>query len=75
MKLDPGMHIVMHLVFFRKVGVTISRWVDWSIGCSVGSGISRLHYFVFASSIFSHRVKGTLDTTSLARTLRSASGI
>jgi hypothetical protein len=23
MKLDPGMHIVMHLVFFGKTGVTI----------------------------------------------------
>jgi quinol-cytochrome oxidoreductase complex cytochrome b subunit len=25
MKLDPGMHIVMHLVFFRKIGVTKPR--------------------------------------------------
>jgi hypothetical protein len=25
MKLDPGMHIVMHLVFFGKTGVT-SAW-------------------------------------------------
>jgi hypothetical protein len=59
----------------RGVCWSISRWVGWSIGCSVSSGISRLHYFVFASSIFSHRVEGTLATTSLSRTLRSASGI
>jgi hypothetical protein len=57
----------------RGVCWSISRWVVWSIGCSVGSGISRLHYFVFASSFFSHRVEGTLATTSLARMLRSAS--
>jgi hypothetical protein len=34
-----------------------------------------LHYFVFSSTFFSHRVEGTLDTTSLARMLRSASGV
>jgi hypothetical protein len=54
---------------------SISRWVGWSIGCSFSSGISRLHYFVFASPFFSHRVERTLATTSLSRTLRSASGI
>jgi hypothetical protein len=59
----------------RGVCWSISRWVGWSIGCSVGSGVSRLHYFVFASSFFSHWVEGTLATTSLARTLRSASRI
>jgi hypothetical protein len=59
----------------RGVCWSISRWVDWSICCSVSSGISLLDYFVFASSFFSHRVEGTLATTSLARTLRSASGI
>jgi hypothetical protein len=57
----------------RGVCWSISRWVGWSIGCSVSSGISRLHYFVFTSSFFSHRVEGTLATTSLTRTLRSAS--
>jgi hypothetical protein len=25
MKIDPGIHIVMHLVFFGKIGVTLSR--------------------------------------------------
>jgi hypothetical protein len=54
---------------------SISRWVGWSIGCSIGSGIGRLHYFVFASTFFSHRVEGTLTTTSLAWTLRSTSGV
>jgi hypothetical protein len=56
----------------RGVCWSVSRWVGWSIGYSVGSGISQLHYFVFASSFW---VEGTLATTSLARTLRSASGI
>jgi hypothetical protein len=59
----------------RGVWWSISRWVGWSIGCSVSSGVTRLHYFVFTSSFFSHWVEGTLSTTSLARTLRSASGI
>jgi hypothetical protein len=48
---------------------SISRWVGWNNSCSVGSGIGRLHYFVFASAFFSYRVEGTLATTSLARTL------
>jgi hypothetical protein len=59
----------------RGVCWSISRWVGWSIGCSVGSGIGRLHFFVFASTFFSHRVEGTLATTSLARTLRSTSRV
>jgi hypothetical protein len=49
--------------------------VGWSISCSIGSGIGRLHYFVFASAFFIYRVEGTLATTSLARTLRSTSGV
>jgi hypothetical protein len=59
----------------RGVWWSISHWVGWSIGCSVSSGVTRLHYFVFTSSFFSHRVEGTLATTSLVRTLRSASRI
>jgi hypothetical protein len=59
----------------RGVCWSISRRVGWSVGCSIGSGIGRLHYFVFASTFFSHRVEGTLAMTSLARTLRSASGV
>jgi hypothetical protein len=56
-------------------GITnsIGRGVCWSIsrrvGCSIGNGIGRLHYFVFASTFFSHRVEGTLAMTSLSRTL------
>jgi hypothetical protein len=53
----------------------ISHRVGWSVGCSIGSGVDRLRYFVFASTFFSHRVEGTLATTSLARTLRSTSGV
>jgi hypothetical protein len=53
----------------------VSRGIGWSISCSVGSGVGRLHYFVFGSTFFSHRVKGTLATTSLARMLRSAPGV
>jgi hypothetical protein len=48
---------------------SISRRVGWSFSCSIGSGVDRLRYFVFASSLFSYRVEGTLATTSLARTL------
>jgi hypothetical protein len=59
----------------RGICWSIIRWVDWSIGCCVSSGISRLHYFIFATPFFSHRVEGTLATTSLSRALRSSSGI
>jgi hypothetical protein len=48
---------------------SISRWVGWSVGCSISSGISRLHYFVFTSPFFSHRVERTLASTSLSRLL------
>jgi hypothetical protein len=53
----------------RGVCWSIGRWVGWSIGYSVSSGISRMHYFVFASPFFSHRVERTLATTSLSRAL------
>jgi hypothetical protein len=49
--------------------------LDGVVGCSNGSGVDWMRYFVFASTFFSHRVEGTLATTSLARTLRSASGV
>jgi hypothetical protein len=53
----------------------VSHRIGWSVGRSIGSRVDRLCYFIFASSFFIHRVEGTLATTSLARTLRSASGI
>jgi hypothetical protein len=59
----------------RSVCWSVSHKVGWSISYSVGSGVDRLHYFVFASTFFSHRVEGTLSTTLLARTLRSTSGL
>jgi hypothetical protein len=39
--------------------------VNWSISCSIGSGVERLHDFVFTSSLFSHGLKGTLAAVSL----------
>jgi hypothetical protein len=53
----------------RSVSWSISRKVGWSVSCSIGGGVDWLRYLVFASSLFSHRVEGTLATTSLARTL------
>jgi hypothetical protein len=53
----------------RVVCWGISHRVGWSVGCSIGSGVDRLRYFVFASTFFNHRVEGTLATTSLARML------
>jgi hypothetical protein len=54
-----------------SIGYSISR----SICCSMGNRVDWLCYFIFASASFSHRVEGTLPTTSLARTLRSSSGV
>jgi hypothetical protein len=54
----------------RSVCWSISRTVDWRISCSIGSGVDRLHYFVFASSLFDYWAEGTLAPTSLVRTFR-----
>jgi hypothetical protein len=59
----------------RGIYWSISRWVGYSVGCSISSRIGQLHYFVFTSPFFSHRVKRSLASTSLLWTLRSASGI
>jgi hypothetical protein len=59
----------------RSVCWSVSCRVGWSISCSVGSGVDRLRYFIFTSSLFSHRVEGTLATTSLARTFQSTPGV
>jgi hypothetical protein len=56
------------------IGWSIGCSIGWSISCSISGGVDRLCY-VFASTFFSHRVEGTLATTSLARTLRSAFGV
>jgi hypothetical protein len=49
--------------------------VSWSISCSIGSGVDRLHHFIFTLSHFSHRLMGTLVTTSFVWMFRSAPGI
>jgi hypothetical protein len=59
----------------RSVCWNISYRVGWSISCSVCSRVDRMHYFIFASSLFIHRVKGPLAATSLARTFRSTPGV
>jgi hypothetical protein len=59
----------------RSVCWSISRRVSLSISCNIGSGVNRLHYFVFASSLFGHWVEGTLAAMSLARTFRSTPGV
>jgi hypothetical protein len=53
----------------------ISCRIGWSVSCSVGSGVDRLHNFVFASSLFSHQVEGTLAAATLARPFRSNFGV
>jgi hypothetical protein len=66
---------------------SVDSSVGWRIGCSivrrisgrdnrgVGSGIGRLHYFIFTSSLFSYRLKGTVAAMLLVRTFRSTSGV
>jgi hypothetical protein len=53
----------------RSICWSIIRRVGWSVSCNIGSGVDQLCYFIFASSLFSHRVEGTLAMTLLARTL------
>jgi hypothetical protein len=61
------------------VGWSVCRGINCRVGCSVscsiGSGIDRLHYFIFTSFHFSNRLKGTLTVTLLATTFRSAPGV
>jgi hypothetical protein len=56
---------------FRGIGCRVS----WRISCNISSGIDRLHYFLFTSSLFSYWLKGTLTAMSLARTFRSTPGV
>jgi hypothetical protein len=57
MKLDPGMHIGMHLVFFGKSGVTTSRAGHMQVRKHalrtpflLGGGPGRTHLFRFLIS-------------------------
>jgi hypothetical protein len=52
----------------RSVSRSVSYRIGWSISCNIGSRIDWLYHFVFTSSIFSYRLKGTFAATSLART-------
>jgi hypothetical protein len=53
------------------VACGVSSAVGWrvsrGVGGSVGSGVDRLYYFVFTSSLFSHGLKRTITLMSLAR--------
>jgi hypothetical protein len=51
------------------VSCSISGSVGWRVGGSIGSEVDQLHYFIFASSLFSHELKGTIALTLLARVL------
>jgi hypothetical protein len=64
-------------VIGRSVCWSVACSIGWSICCGIGGWVDWLCYFVFASTFLCHWVKGTLATTSLARTLRStfASGV
>jgi hypothetical protein len=52
------------------VACGVSGGVGWrvgrGVGGSVGSEVDRLHHFVFTSSLFSHKLKGTIAPMSLA---------
>jgi hypothetical protein len=60
---------------YRSVCWSIGYSISRSICCSIGRRVDWLCYFIFVSASFSHRVDGTLPTTSLVRTLRSTPGL
>jgi hypothetical protein len=70
-----GVDLIVCWGVSHRIGWSVGRRVGWGVGCGVGSRVDWLCYFVFTSSFFSHRVEGILAMTSLARTLRSASGV
>jgi hypothetical protein len=49
------------------VACGVSSAVGWRVSRGVGSGVDRLYYFVFTSSLFSHGLKRTITLMSLAR--------
>jgi hypothetical protein len=53
----------------------VANDISWGVSWNISRGVGRLRHFIFASTFFSHWVEGTLATTLLARTLRSASGV
>jgi hypothetical protein len=56
-----------------SVARSISGNIGWRVGCGIGSSIGSkvdwLHYFIFASSLCSYGLKGSIAATSLARLL------
>jgi hypothetical protein len=58
-----------------RVGYNIGSRVGSMINYSIGSGIGRLHHFVFTSSLFSYWLKGTMAAMSLARMFQSTPGV
>jgi hypothetical protein len=48
-------------------GWSVCRGIGCRVSWSIGSGLDRLHDFVFTSSLFSHGLKGTLAAASVAR--------
>jgi hypothetical protein len=43
MKLDPGMHIGLHLVFFGKSGVTLAAWATMTVATAlIAESLERL---------------------------------
>jgi hypothetical protein len=56
-----------------SVARSISGNIGWRVGCGIGSSIGSkvdwLHYFIFASSLCSYGIKGSIAATSLARLL------
>jgi hypothetical protein len=58
MKLDPGMHIVLHLVFFGKSGVTICQVPEKTLG-KVNSSPSDMEKHSAKSCLLSVKKKST----------------
>jgi hypothetical protein len=58
-----------------NIGQSVSCRISWSISCNISGGIGGLHHLVFTSSLFSHRLKRTMATASLARMFQSAPGV
>jgi hypothetical protein len=58
-----------------RIGCIIDNRIGGRVTCGVGNGISWLYYFIFTSSLFSYRLKGTFAATSLVRTFQSTSGV
>jgi hypothetical protein len=63
----PAALAALLATFLAALAAALAGGLAAVLAVALASGFDRLYYFVFTSSLFSHGLKGTIATTSLAR--------